>query len=161
VKAKIVGDLRRALKVPTGPISFYTATVEIAQALNVPNEAATMILYGLCATENVRAVDGRGVVVDGEVCTLRKFFEDLPPSVCASDVRDFLRQWSPAPQPEAREAVIREMLAEGKVPPRDVSWKLFRNELRKRCKGWLASGKPAHGFSDKQIDRTVKRLMDE
>jgi hypothetical protein len=81
-------------------------------------------------------------------------------SLCigAKDFRSKLVEWSPQPQPLQRDRVVSELLAGGSNPPRNIAWKAFHNRVRNECKGWLKAGKPAHGFSDKQIQRVVKEL---
>jgi hypothetical protein len=57
-----------------------------------------------------------------------------------------------------REQVIQALIDEGLSPPRNIQWKLFCDRVRNECNGWLVPGKPALGFSDKQIQRVVKEL---
>jgi hypothetical protein len=141
---------------PPVTITRYAAATEIAQGLNIPHEAAMMMLYGLCATGNVRWIDDSGEVVDEDAVTIAAF-SGKPAFVVADDLRSFLADCSPDPQPSRREQVIVALLDEGHVPPRKVPWKAFNNLVRDRCNGWL-NGRPALGFSDKQIQRTVKGL---
>jgi hypothetical protein len=59
---------------PTGPlIAFSDAAKEIADALKIPNEAASMTLYGLCATGYVRWTDISGVIVEEGDLTVANF----------------------------------------------------------------------------------------
>jgi len=138
-------------------LEFGKAVSEIADALLVKDDAATMTLYGLCATGNVRWIDSSGEIVDEDKCTIADF-NHKPKSVIAGDVRHWLTEWSPTPQRSRREAVIAAMIAEGLNPPRNINWKEFCNRVRDKCKGWLAKDKPALGFSDKQIQRCVNGL---
>jgi len=138
-------------------LTFIEASKEIGQVFNIEYEAATMTLYGLCATGNVRWVDGQGEFVDEDECTIADF-TGKPKFVSAEDVRHWLTEWSPKPQPSRREAVIDKMIAEGLNPPRNISWKMFCKRVRDECNGWLSTGRPALGFSDKQIQRVFKEL---
>jgi hypothetical protein len=137
-------------------LTFSKAAIEIGQALNIDHEAARMTLYGLCATGNVRWVDNQRKLVDEDKCTIADF-TGKPNFVSAEDVRDWLTEWSPAPQPSRREAVIDKMIAEGLNPPRNINWKMFYKRVRDECNGWLGD-RPAPGFSDKQIQRIYKDL---
>ena len=138
-------------------LTMDEAATEIAQALNLHSEAAAMTLYGLCATGNVRWLDGAGEVIDEDKCTIANF-NHKPVLVMADDVRHWLTVWSKAPQPSRREAVIAAMIAEGQIPPRTINWKMFFKRVRDECNGWLPDGRPAQGFGDKQIQRIVKEL---
>jgi len=142
---------------PSSKLTMDEAATEIAQALNIQQEAAAMTLYGLCATGNVRWLDGGGEVIDEDKCTIANF-NHKPVLVMADDVRHFLKEWSPAPQPSRREAVIDKMIAEGLIPPRRIKWKMAYKRVRDECNGWLPDGRPAPGFSDKQIQRKFKDL---
>jgi len=142
---------------PSSKLTLDEAATEIAQALNIHRDAAAMTLYGLCATGNVRWLDDRGEVIDEDECTIGNF-NDKPKFVIASDVRSFLTDWSPDPQPSKRKDVIAAMIADGLIPGSTVEWKKFSDGVRDRCNGWRAKGKPAWGFSDKQIQREVKDL---
>jgi len=132
-------------------LTMDEAATEIAQALNLHSEAAAMMLYGLCATGNVRWLDGAGEVIDEDKCTIANF-NHKPVLVMADDVHHWLTVWSKAPQPSRREAVIAAMI------PRKIPWKKFCDEVRGKCNGWLPDGRPAPGFGDKQIQRIVKDL---
>jgi hypothetical protein len=119
-----------------------------------------MTLYGLCATGNVGSVTDELEIIDGEECTIEELEGSLA-FVSASDVRHWLTEWSPAPQPLKRDAVIEAKLQAGAIPGRNIPWKKFCDEIRDECNGWGAKGKPAWGFSNKQIQRHVKDLMDK
>jgi|SRR5215471_1208847 len=138
-------------------LTMDEAATEIAQALNLHSEAAAMMLYGLCATGNVRWLNGAGEVINEDECTIANF-NHKPVLVMADDVRHWLTQWSPAPQSSRRDAVIDKMIAEGLNPPRNINWKMFFKRVRDECNGWLPDGRPAQGFGDKQIQRIVKEL---
>jgi len=140
-----------------GRLEFGKAVNEIADALHIKDDAATMTLYGLCATGNVRWLDGEGEIVDEDKCTIAAF-NRKPEFVIASDVRYFLTDWSPTPQRSGRESVIAALIVEGLNPPHNIDWKSFCKRVRDRCKGWRAKDKPALGFSDKQIQRCVNGL---
>jgi hypothetical protein len=79
---------------PEGPrITFEAAANEIADKLKIKYQAATMTLYGLCATGNVRWVDASGETVEEHELTVASF-SDKPTLVDADDVRHHLAQWS-------------------------------------------------------------------
>jgi hypothetical protein len=143
---------------PPLEVPFSSATADIAQALCIPNEAAAMTLYGLCATGNVRAFGDQGEVLDVE----KRLIEDLerlnPILVSGDDVRHWLRGWSRGPIRQDRDKVILAKLRKGLIPGSNIHWKKFRDDIRNDCNGWGAKGKPANGFGDKQIQRAVKRL---
>ena len=156
----IVERMKKKAKNKTPPskaLTFSEAADEIGKALNIEYEAATMMLYGLCATGNVRWIDNQGKLVDEDECTIAGFY-CKPAHILADDVRTCLTDWSPAPQSSRREAVIAAMIAEGLNPPRNIKWKAFFKRVRDECNGWLSEGKPALGFGDKQIQRIVKDL---
>jgi hypothetical protein len=153
----IVGRLKaKATQRKNEALTFSEAATEIANALNIRHEAATMTLYGLCATGNVRWLDDGLDIVDEDECTISSF-AGKPALVIASDVRSFLTDWSPDPLPTKRETVISAMLAEGLNPPRNISWKKFCDQVRDKCNGWIGK-RPALGFSQKQIQRIVNDL---
>jgi hypothetical protein len=154
--AKILAWLREE---PEGErVPFHHAAKEIADALNIKYEAATMTLFGLCATGNVRWVDDSGEVIDDEAVTVAKFGGKVA-FVIADDVRHHLAEWSAQPLRSHRDQVIEKLIAEDHRPPRSIDWKSFYKLVRDDCRGWLADGRPAHGFGDKQIQRAFKDLM--
>jgi hypothetical protein len=51
---------RIKVKRPSETLTIDGAATEIADALNIRNEAAMMTLYGLCATGNVRWLKSYG-----------------------------------------------------------------------------------------------------
>jgi hypothetical protein len=135
IRDRIVDELRRMKPKPDVVISFWKAAAEIAVALgDIPGEAPSMVLYGLCATGSIRFYDGEGGLVDFAECTVDGF-QDKPHRVSVEDVRHWLEQWSAAPLSGLREGVILELLKEGKVPGRGgtIKWKPFLAELRRRC----------------------------
>jgi hypothetical protein len=139
-------------------LSFSEAANEIADALNIKHEAATMMLYGLCATGEVRWMNDQGEVIDEDECTIGDF-NGKPKFVIASDVRSSLMQWSQGPLPSGREAVIAALIADGVNPPRNIKWKEFYKRVRDRCNAHLdAKGRAPFGFGDKQIQRIVNDL---
>jgi hypothetical protein len=140
-------------------LSFSNAASEIADALNIKHEAATMMLYGLCATGEVRWWNAEGLI-DEDECTVADF-GNKPKRVSADDVRHCLGEWSEGPQRSGRRAVISAMIAEGVVPPDTIEWTTFCKRVRDECNGWRAKGKPAWGFGDKQIRRIVTDLRDK
>jgi hypothetical protein len=151
----LVADLRPQ---PTGPrITRHEAASEIAEALKIDHKAAMMTLYGLCATGDVRWFDGSGEIVDEDAVTIAAF-GGKPAFVVADDIRACLVEWSPQPQPDRRRQVISDLLAEGLNPPRNIKWKPFCDLVCDKCNGWLSRGKPALGFSEKQIMRIIKEL---
>jgi hypothetical protein len=101
----------------------------------------------LIATERIRARD-----LDLAGCKLADL--EQAEFVSGSD----LAEWLPPPLNE-RDARIAKLVRDGANPPRTQPWKDFCNEVRDQCRaGWRAKGKPAWGFSDKQIQRAVKAL---
>jgi len=154
--AAIVGRMKP--KASSRTLPFTKAVTEIAQALNIEDAPASMILYGLCATGNVRWLDSQRELIDEDQCTIADF-NHKPRWVDANDVRHFLTEWSPMPQTSSREVVTAAMIAEGHIPPRTVDWKTFCNRVREKCNARLdAKGRPPFGFSDKQIQRIVNDL---
>src|SRR6516165_11682216 len=129
--AAIVGSMKKKAS-SSKTLTFSDASTEIGKALNIEHEAATMILYGLCATANVRWVDNQGKLVDEDECTIADFYSK-PAFVLADDVRSYLTDWSPMPQSSRREAVIAAMIAEGLNPPRNIKWKAFFKRVRDEC----------------------------
>jgi hypothetical protein len=140
-------------------LAFSTATDEIKLALGVIDEVAAMILQGLCATGNVLACDGQQQVIDPEERTIATY-EIQVAYVNADDLRYWLSACTAAPQQKHLDSVIRRMRDDHKFPGRNVPWKKFNDEVRDKCNGWIAKDKPAFGFSDKQIQRRVKRLRE-
>jgi hypothetical protein len=155
----IVGRIKKKASSSSKTLTFSKAATEIGKALNIKHEAASMTLYGLCATGNVRLVDDQGKVIDEDECTIADF-NRKPAFVIADDVRHWLTEWSNVPQSSRREAVIDAMIAEGLIPPRKISWKMFCKRVRDECNGWLRD-RPAPGFSDKQIQRKFNDLRDK
>jgi hypothetical protein len=144
---------------PTDLLTFSVALQEIKEALKIHHEAAAMTLYGLCATGNVRSLNDKQELIGAEECTIGNF-EGSPAFVVASDVRNYLTEWSPDPQRKHRDAVIAEMLQDGTIR-RNTSWKDIYKLVRDRCNGWIVTGgeqKPDKGFGDKQIQRIVNQL---
>ena len=161
---KLVSNLKNKRKSkgdPSPKLSFSQAATEIAEALKIENDAATMTLYGLCASRSVRCINDQEEIIDYDECTIAAFSEaSVTASVLADDVRYYLTGWSPDPLPDRRWDVIRKMLAEHN-PPRTISWKEFCDRVRDECNGWIKTGgklKPGPGFSQKQIQRIVKDL---
>jgi hypothetical protein len=154
---KIAAALISRKSLPGALITLGEAVNEIAATLNIPYQAAEMTLYGLCVTGGVRWSPVGGEVVELDEITADDF-SNKPALIEADDIRSQLTEWSPQPQRSRRDQVISGLLAEGLNPPRNVDWKSFCDRVRDKCNGWLKPGKPAHGFSDKQIQRVVKEL---
>jgi hypothetical protein len=134
---------------------------ELAQAFNLPREVASMLLHGLIATGNVRALGNDNELIDIDACTIADL-EGKAASVAANELRDWINEHSTVPQGrQSRDGLIAQKLREGINPPRNISWKEFRNDIRNGCGGWIVTGgkrHAAHGFGDKQIQRAVNRL---
>jgi hypothetical protein len=126
------------------------ATDEIKKALRICDEAASMTLHGLWATDNVAGLDD-----ETRECTVG---EGNPSYFSASDVRHWLIEWVPSPQVEQRDQVIAELLSAGSSPGRGEYWPQFCNEVRDRCDGWRSKRRAKWGFGDRQIQRSVKRI---
>jgi hypothetical protein len=145
----------------TSFLSFTKAAEEIAEALNVCNEMAEMTLYGLCATGNIRSFNDQREPIDFDECTIDAFGRGPPANVAADDVKDTLAEWSPGPQSSTmRDIAIAAKLRAGMKPGRGVSWKVFCDEIRNECNGWLdeRKTKAAWSFENKTIQRKVKDL---
>jgi hypothetical protein len=163
IQAKLKGKAKPLSKAGQDWLTFSDGATEIAKALSIANEPASMLLYGLCATGNVRCVNDRHEIFEAEECTIAAL-EGKPAHVAASDVRNWLAEWSKAPSADIVNTVIEEMLRAGDKPGRNIHWEPFCNKVRDACKGgWLSKGniskhRPGRGFSTKQIKRKVKDL---
>ena len=100
-------------------LSFSEGASEIAKGLGIAHEPASMLLYGLCATGNVRCSNKKLQVLDPDDYMIADF-EGEPAYVAASDVRHWLAQWSKAPLANILDTVIAEKLQAGVVPGRIV-----------------------------------------
>ena len=147
---RIVFGPRRAKPKPVWT-DFIKGADQIAKVLKIPFDAALKTLYGLCVTGGVGFRDDQGKPV--EECTIDQL-ENKVRYVCIDDVRYHLRDWSPAPHPDALGTVIRELLAEGKLPGETESWKWFYAEVRRRC--YVVD--KHRRFSDRTIRRKVEGL---
>jgi hypothetical protein len=135
-------------------LSWTDAITAIAKALHLHPDAAMTLLYGLCAA-GLRAYSTEGFI-DPDTSSMNDFQNVA--SVSAEDLDDKLAEWSADPLSSgAKVAVIRRLLAKHN-PPRNISWKEFCDLVRDQGHGWFKPGRPALGFSDKQIFRTVKAL---
>jgi hypothetical protein len=141
---------------PSGP-----AQDELAQAFSLSSEVASMLLHGLVATGEVRALDENQTLIDVDECKIWEL-RGKPALVAANELRDWLREHSTVPQgPQGRDRLILQKLSEGINPPRNITWKEFYVRIRDGCGGWLITGgkrEPAKGFSGKQIQRVVNKL---
>jgi hypothetical protein len=138
-------------------IKFTKAAAEIQEAFGTCPEAAQMTLFGLIATGQVRALDKAEQFIDLDDCTIAEL-EGKPKFVRADQLRDLLREWSPVPTAD-RDRVIAEKLRSNQIPGGNTPWKKFCDEVRDKCNGWRAKGEPEWGFSQKQIHRSVNKLM--
>ena len=141
-------------------ISRIVAQDELTQAFTLPSAVAAMLLDGLIATGNIRALDKDEKLIDVDECTIADL-EGKAELVAANEFRDWLREHSTLPQGSQARRVITRKLREGINPPRTIPWKSFCNDVRNECNGWVGNGakrRPAHGFSDKQIQRAVNDL---
>jgi hypothetical protein len=145
-----IGKLKR--KTSSSWLAFSSACREIKSALYVEDEVAAMILQGLVATGNVHACDDAQQLVDLDECTITEY-ENRVAFVEVDDLRYWLSRCTRAPQPALIDAEI------AKRRPRRVPWKQFCNEVRDACNGWQRPGKPALGFSTKQIQRRYNSLV--
>jgi hypothetical protein len=137
-------------------IRFAKAVAEISEAFGIRSEAASMTLYGLVATGIVQALDKAGKFINLDTCTITEL-EGKPEFVSTNELRSWLREWSAAPTVD-RDRVIEKKLRGSQIPGRNIDWKKFCDEVRDGCNGWRAKGRPAWGFSDKQIQRVVNEL---
>ena len=142
-------------------INRVVARDELAQAFNLPSAAAAMLLHGLIATGNVRVLGNDNELIDIDNCAIADL-EGKAASVAANELRDWINKHSTVPQGrQSRDGLIAQKLREGINPPRNISWKEFRDDIRNGCGGWIVTGgkrRAAHGFGDKQIQRAVNRL---
>ena len=152
---RILATVKAGTKTPDW-LSFGKAVGEVANTLGLPHEVAQATLFGLIAIGDIRAGDVKGNVIDIDDCTIGEL-GGKPAFVDWGGLRDWLRKHSTVPTSD-RVAVIKEMLRDGDIPGRNVEWKPFYDEVRNRCGGWH-KGRPARGFSDKQIWRDVKALQ--
>jgi hypothetical protein len=154
---RLKSNAKRPIKAAYQWIRFAKASGEIAEALSCTHEIAQMTLFGLVATGNVRALDAAKHFIDLDECTIAEL-EGKPAYIAADELRDWLKGCSTAPLPNRRNAVIAQKLDRGEFPGRNVAWKKFCDGVRNECNGWRSKGRPAHGFSDKQIQRAVKEI---
>jgi hypothetical protein len=133
----------------------------LTQAFGLQSAVASMLLDGLVATGNVRALDKDGNLIDLDECTIGEL-QGKAAYVAADELRDWLSKHSTVSQgPQARDRSIAQKLREGINPPHKKSWKEFYDLIRDECGGWIVTGGkrcPARSFSDKQIQRAVKAL---
>jgi len=131
---------------------------ELAKAFSLPSEVASMLLHGLVASGTVHALDGDEKLIDLDDCTIADL-EGRVKSVSVDELGDWIVGASSRPQRNHRNRVIVGKLQSGDVPGRNVPWKKFCDDVRNLCNGWGAKGRPATGFSNKQIQRAVNDLM--
>ena len=139
-------------------ISFAKAVREVADALSIPSEVAQMTLFGLIATGDIPASNGKGLIIDLDETTIAELRIN---QVAADELRTWLREHSTVPVVGQRDFVIGKLLRNGTVPARSVSWKEFSDKVRNECNGWQGKGtkrKPAWGFDNKTIQRQVAKL---
>jgi hypothetical protein len=136
--ADIVDVWAAGAKATANPPAMTPADAEgvIAKALHIDPEAASMVLYGLCATRRVRWVDSNGKLVDEDEVTIADFEAKLD-LVSAKDIDDVLEEWSTASQDRAETwGVFTALAAEGHVPGRGgTSWKAYEKLFRLRLPG--------------------------
>jgi hypothetical protein len=156
---RLKAKARRPNKADHDWVKYPTAVTEVVEAFGISSEAASMMLFGLIATGQVRALDNHQEFIDLDDCTIAEL-EGKPKFVRADEFRNWLREWSAVPTAD-RDRVIADKLRSGEFPGRNTTWKKFCDEVRNKCNGWRAKGKPAWGFGDKQIRRIVSDLMDK
>ena len=141
-------------------ISFDQAVGEVLNAFRLPNEAATMMLYGLIETNNVGVGDRKQHIEEFTIAEL----EGKIAFVNGGDLKDWLRQTSSMPLLNRRDAVIKRMLGEDKVPGRGgtMKWKPFEDQVRNECNGWVGKKRrPAPGFDHRTFQRSVAKLRQQ
>jgi hypothetical protein len=131
-------------------VSFHNGVAEITDTMRIPNEAASMLLYGLCATGNVRCLNDQLDFIDPDECTLTEF-SAAGAFIAVNDLRHFLAEWSSAPQPSLINVEIAKRL------PRRIPWKQFCNEIRDACNGWRGPGK--HQMTGKTKDEEFEERL--
>jgi hypothetical protein len=152
--AEIISNLKsKRGREPTW-ITFARATDDIAQALNLPHDASAMMLHGLCATGNVRALNSQHEVIDLDECTIADF-EGQHAFIDANALRDCINEWTTAPQRLLRDHAIETRLKAGEIPGRTIPWKSFCDRIRRDCKVTRHS----RGYTDKTISRAVRRFQ--
>jgi len=153
--------LRNSSKAPEW-ITLNIAIGKVAEALRFHGDLAEAILFGLIASENLRAGNAKGELLNNAEVTISDLYPNLA-FVSHSDLQDWLREHSNLPLTRDRDNVIAELLTEGKVPARTIPWKDFDDEVRDRCNGWLGKGpkrRPARGFEHRTIQRSVKARLE-
>lgn len=119
-------------------LAIDRAEDEIVKALAVHRGVAGTILFGLIATGNVHAADGKRREIDLDETTIVEL-EGRPVYVAERGFREWLREHSTLPQTGQRELAIRNKLNNGGAwPGKTIPWKEFCNAIRDECNGWLA-----------------------
>jgi hypothetical protein len=158
-------------------INFYLAADKICERLGLSRGAARKTLQELCASREVRSqkqpysmvgneFQGEGPPVQILPAEWRTTEVDLTidadgcrylVDVSKEDFEYWLGNQTAIKALSPRDAAILKRLRAGERPPKVVPWKKFCNDIR-RDAGGLTNGRPARGFSDKQIRRTVEKL---
>jgi hypothetical protein len=160
-------------------ISFYMATIEIEKRLSISHAEARRRLRGACAEARIRSLKEhreefelpaykRTVIAPREWREREVDYDGPDPEGFLTSVEvnegDFQYWLKGLPLPEVpnqRDTEIRKLLEAGKYPPDKMSWKEFCGKVRDGADGWTKTGgelKEAPGFSQKQIQRAVKRM---
>ena len=158
--------------------SFYIAANEIGQRHSLSPGAAQTKLRELCASGLVRSwrqpysmvngvPEGEGPPERIEPIAWRRNEIDLMTDAdgCSYFVDvsmvDLDAQLGPTKR-SPRDAAIIKRLQAGEQPPDKVPWKKFCDNIRDDAEGWIDNRqRPALGFSNKQIQRAVKAVMDK
>jgi hypothetical protein len=159
-RAQVMRSFERGahtIKAPTEWLLFSEAAAKIEVGLKLANEAATMTLYGLCATGNVRWLDDKQQLIEEDECTIAEF-SGKPAYVVTVDVLHFLAEGVPNPkQLQAyRDTLILERIHDGDRP----GIQLYEF-IRGACHvGINRKGQfDQEGFSDKQLGRIAKGFL--
>jgi hypothetical protein len=154
---RIVERVGFEIEAPTEWLTFQEAAAKIGFALKLANEAATMTLYGLCATGTVRWLDDEEEPIDEDKCTIADF-DSKPAYVVTVDVLHWLAEWVPNPKllREYRDTLIWERVQKGAQPGIQL-YEFVRGACRvgtNRKGQW-----DQEGFSDKQLGRIAKDFL--
>jgi hypothetical protein len=146
------------IKAPTEWLPFDKAAGKLQLGLKLASiEAATMTLYGLCATGTVRWLDNQEQLVDEDECTVADF-DSKPAFIVTVDVLHWLAGWVPNLKllEELRDTLILERVRDGDRP----GIQLY-DFVRKACHvGSNRRGQlDQEGFSDKQLGRIAKDYL--